>query len=148
MPYAYGAAYVHPLEHLFLDNMSVFMGALAGMLSIRQGMIFFSLATLKDMYDHCGYSLPLPWYPVLCDVRYHDIHHQPWGIKYSGFWDYVCGTYWMDQAAASANYGRNCEWADAQIERFGEEKAAVLAQQARRRRNVDEVPTKPDRLVD
>ncbi|KAL9118476.1 MAG: hypothetical protein Q9187_004976, partial [Circinaria calcarea] len=83
VPYAYGAVYAHWLESLFLDILSFMMGnALAGF-SVRQSMIFGSLATIKTISDHCGYVFP--WDPFRSlnanGAKFHDLHHQSWGFK-------------------------------------------------------------------
>ena len=83
VPYAFGALYNHPLEGFVLDSMgSALAFKLTGM-NVRQGMWFFTLATLKTVDDHGGYRFP--WNPLHWltdnDAYYHDIHHQSWGLK-------------------------------------------------------------------
>ncbi|KAL9110300.1 MAG: hypothetical protein Q9187_008073, partial [Circinaria calcarea] len=83
VPYAYGAVYAHWIESLFLDILSFMMGnALAGF-SVRQSMVFGSLATIKTISDHCGYVFP--WDPFRSlnanGAKFHDLHHQSWGFK-------------------------------------------------------------------
>ncbi len=52
-------------------------------LTIRQTMCFSTISVLKGVDDHCGYRLP--WDPLQWlgeqDTRFHDVHHQSWGIK-------------------------------------------------------------------
>lgn len=101
VPYSYGALYNHPVEGFLMDSVG---GALAFMLtgmSPRNACLFFSLATIKTVDDHCGiYS---PYNPFHCLFRnnaaYHDVHHQVKGFRYNysqpflPFWDHVLGTY-------------------------------------------------------
>lgn len=80
---------------------------LAGM-SARQGMLFFTLSTIKTVDDHCGYALP--WDPLQHltknNASYHDIHHQNWGIKtnfsqpFLTFWDGLLGTMWTGNTSS------------------------------------------------
>ncbi|CAF9929243.1 MAG: Cholesterol 25-hydroxylase-like protein [Heterodermia speciosa] len=111
VPYAYGAVYAHWLESLFLDILSFIMGnALAGF-SVRQSMVFGSLATIKTISDHCGYVFS--WDPFRFlnanGAKFHDLHHQSWGFKnnfstYTVFWDNILGTTWTNEEAAAARY--------------------------------------------
>ncbi|KAI9313033.1 sphingosine hydroxylase [Dichotomocladium elegans] len=98
--YAFGALYNHPLEGFLLDTVGATIAyELTGM-SPRLGMIFFTFSNMKTVDDHCGYSFP--WDPLQVlfgnNVVYHDIHHQPYGIKtnfsqpYFTFWDNILGT--------------------------------------------------------
>lgn len=71
-------------------------------MTARQGIIFFTVSSIKTVDDHCGYALP--WDPLQHisgnNATYHDIHHQSWGIKtnfsqpFFTFWDRVLGTMW------------------------------------------------------
>lgn len=56
--------------------------AIAG-LSARQSMVFGSLATIKTISDHCGYVFPLDPFRYVNNngARFHDLHHQTWGLK-------------------------------------------------------------------
>ena len=78
VPYSYGALYNHPLEGFLLDSCGAVIAEwLAGM-SVRQAALLFTVATLKTVDDHCGYSLPfdpLQWLTGN-NSDYHDIHHQ------------------------------------------------------------------------
>ncbi|SLM38733.1 Fatty acid hydroxylase [Lasallia pustulata] len=111
--YAYGAVYGHWLESIFLDILSFVMAnAIAG-LSARQSMVFGSLATIKTISDHCGYVFPLDPFRYVNNngARFHDLHHQTWGLKnnfstYTVFWDNLLGTTWTDKAGAAARYSR------------------------------------------
>ncbi|KAL4214883.1 hypothetical protein CU097_002426 [Rhizopus azygosporus] len=100
VPYAFGALYNHPLEGFLLDSCGAALAfELTGM-SPRLGMYFFTFSTLKTVNDHCGYCFP--WDPLtVCfgnNVVYHDIHHQPHGIKtnfaqpFFTFWDKLLNT--------------------------------------------------------
>lgn len=108
VPYAYGALYNHPVEGFVLDTLGAGIAyKLAGM-SARQGMLFFTLSTIKTVDDHCGYALP--WDPLQHltknNASYHDIHHQNWGIKtnfsqpFLTFWDGLLGTMWTGNTSS------------------------------------------------
>ncbi|KAI8833398.1 fatty acid hydroxylase superfamily-domain-containing protein [Chytridium lagenaria] len=99
-PYAFGALYNHPLEGLMMDTVG---GALPSLLLDMHpwtSCIFYCIATLKTVDDHCGYSWPLSPFRLLGrnDAEYHDIHHWGKGIKYNfsqpfyTFWDRIMGT--------------------------------------------------------
>ncbi|KAF7724023.1 hypothetical protein EC973_001430 [Apophysomyces ossiformis] len=88
VPYAFGALYNHPVEGFMLDTLGATLAfELTGM-------------SARLMDDHCGYALP--WDPLQYffgnNVEYHDIHHQPYGIKknfsqpFFTFWDKLLGT--------------------------------------------------------
>ncbi|KAI4194292.1 MAG: hypothetical protein LQ348_002677 [Seirophora lacunosa] len=111
--YAYGAVYAHWLETLFLDILSFVLAGEIARLSPRQSMLFASAATVKTISDHCGYIFP--WDPLRFlnanGARFHDLHHQTWGLKYNFstytvFWDNLLGTTWADQAGAEKRYER------------------------------------------
>lgn len=102
VPYAYGALYNHPVEGFILDSLgAVIAEALAG-LSIRQSSLLFGFSAAKTVDDHCGFALP--WDPLQFlypnNARYHDIHHQHYGLKYNFsqpfwvHWDVIMGTRW------------------------------------------------------
>lgn len=108
VPYAYGALYNHPVEGFVLDTLGAGIAyKLAGM-TARQGMLFFTLSTIKTVDDHCGYALP--WDPLQHitknNASYHDIHHQNWGIKtnfsqpFLTFWDGFLGTMWTGNTSS------------------------------------------------
>ncbi|RMZ81838.1 hypothetical protein DV738_g2131, partial [Chaetothyriales sp. CBS 135597] len=102
VPYAFGALYNHPLEGFLLETVGAGMSYLLTGMTVRQGMVFFTLSTIKTVDDHCGYALP--WDPMQHltsnNAAYHDIHHQSWGIKtnfsqpFFTFWDHFFGTMW------------------------------------------------------
>ena len=68
---------------------------------MRRATLLFTIATVKAVRDHCGYSLPFD--PLRCitgtNTDYHDIHHQvftSWDISVCrvlnsalGNWDQV-----------------------------------------------------------
>lgn len=88
VPYAYGAVYAHWLETIFLDVLSFVLANTIAGISVRQGMVLSSLATLKTISDHCGYVFtqdPLGWINGN-DAKFHDLHHQTWGLKVSEVW--------------------------------------------------------------
>ena len=83
VPYAFGALYNHPVEGLLMDTIGAGLGYKLSGMGTRGAMIFFCFSTLKTVDDHCGYSLP--WDPLQRlfwnNARYHDVHHQTWGVK-------------------------------------------------------------------
>ena len=85
VPYAFGALYNHPLEGFFEDTVGSLLAFKLARLSVRQGIWFFTLSTLKTVDDHSGFRLP--WDPLQWitenNAYYHDIHHQSWGMKVS-----------------------------------------------------------------
>ncbi|KAI8086141.1 fatty acid hydroxylase superfamily-domain-containing protein [Halteromyces radiatus] len=100
VPYAFGALYNHPVEGFCLDTLGAGLAyELTGM-SPRLGLILFTFSNLKTINDHCGYNFP--WDPLNIlfknNGKYHDIHHQPYGIKknfsqpFFTFWDRKLGT--------------------------------------------------------
>lgn len=102
VPYAYGALYNHPVEGFALDTLGGGLAYLLSGMTIRQGLVLFTCATIKTVDDHCGYAFP--WDPLQHftsnNAAYHDIHHQSWGIKtnfsqpFFTFWDRLLGTTW------------------------------------------------------
>lgn len=100
VPYAYGTLYNHPVEVFLQDTIGAGMAFKVAGLSVRQGIFFFTFATMKTVNDHCGYKLP--WYSLQLmtsnNAAYHDVHHQTWGIKsnfaqpFFTFWDSFLGT--------------------------------------------------------
>ena len=114
VPYAYGALYNHPVEGFMLDTLGSGVAYLATCMTVRQGMVFFTSATIKTVDDHCGYAFP--WDPLQHltsnNATYHDVHHQSWGIKtnfsqpFFTFWDRVLGTAWTG-GDVSARYQRD-----------------------------------------
>ncbi|KAF2820228.1 hypothetical protein CC86DRAFT_428771 [Ophiobolus disseminans] len=97
--YAFGAVYAHPIEGLVVDFTAFTLGITIAQLTVRQAILFNVLTVWKAMSDHCGYVLP--WDPFVYltanTSKYHDVHHQMWGLKnnfavFFGFWDRVMGT--------------------------------------------------------
>jgi len=97
-----------------LDTFGSGVAYLATCMTVRQGMVFFTCATIKTVDDHCGYAFP--WDPIQHltsnNAAYHDVHHQSWGIKtnfsqpFFTFWDRVLGTAWTG-GDVSARYQRD-----------------------------------------
>lgn len=81
--YAYGAVYAHWLESIFLDIVSFVLANTIAGLSARQSMVFGSFATIKTISDHCGYVFPLDLFRYVNNngAKFHDLHHQTWGLK-------------------------------------------------------------------
>ncbi|KAL6946670.1 hypothetical protein ACO0RG_000830 [Hanseniaspora osmophila] len=100
VPYAYGALYNAPLEGFLLDTLGTGIAMLITGLSPREQIFLYTFATLKTVDDHCGYSLPYDPFQMIFPNNsvYHDIHHQPWGIKsnyaqpFFIFWDQTFNT--------------------------------------------------------
>ncbi|CAA7401900.1 unnamed protein product [Spirodela intermedia] len=101
VPYSFGALYNHPLEGLILDTVGGALSFLASGMSARDGIFFFSSATIKTVDDHCGLWLPgNPLHALFGNnSAYHDIHHQLYGSKcnfsqpFFVAWDRIMGTY-------------------------------------------------------
>ncbi|KAF9512683.1 hypothetical protein BS47DRAFT_1330171 [Hydnum rufescens UP504] len=100
VPYAFGALYNHWLEGLLLDTLGAAVAHSLASMSMRQAILLFTIATLKTVDDHCGYSLPFDPFQILFPNKaaYHDIHHRIWGIKYNFsqpffiHWDVILNT--------------------------------------------------------
>ncbi|CAF3453282.1 SUR2 protein [Fusarium graminearum PH-1] len=100
VPYAYGALYNHPVEGFLLDTLGAAVAFKVTRMTLRQGILFFSMSTIKTVDDHCGYAFP--WDPLQLvtsnNAEYHDIHHQHYGIKtnfaqpFFTFWDTLLDT--------------------------------------------------------
>ncbi len=99
--FSFGALYNHPLEGILMDMVG---SGLAGMICVMPpttACMFYTLATLKTVDDHCGYIWP--WMSLIFsnNAAYHDVHHWGKGIKYNysqpcfTFWDDFCGTRWL-----------------------------------------------------
>ncbi|KAI8070716.1 fatty acid hydroxylase superfamily-domain-containing protein [Gongronella butleri] len=110
VPYAFGALYNHPLEGLLLDSLGAAMASEIMCMTPRMCIYFFTFSTLKTVDDHCGYAFP--WNPLQFlfanNVEYHNVHHQPYGIKhnfsqpYFTFWDKLLGTEMQKPRASKA----------------------------------------------
>lgn len=102
VPYAFGALYNHPFEGFLEDTIGSLLAYKLARMTIRQGIFFFTMSTIKTVDDHSGFRLP--WDPLQWitenNAYYHDIHHQSWGMKtnfsqpFTSFWDRVLGTRW------------------------------------------------------
>ncbi|CAO3663743.1 unnamed protein product [Umbelopsis ramanniana] len=101
VPYAFGALYNHPVEGFVMDSVGATLAFALSGLPTKGAILFFSFSTLKTVDDHCGYAFP--WDPLQFmfgnNVAYHDIHHQPFGIKknysqpFFTWWDRLLNTY-------------------------------------------------------
>ncbi|KAK8951128.1 Sphinganine C(4)-monooxygenase 1 [Platanthera zijinensis] len=98
--YGFGALYTHPIEGLITDTGGGILTYLISGMSPRTAMFFMSYATIKAIDDHSGMWLPgniLHFFEN--NSAYHDIHHQPYGLKYNYSnlffvnWDRLLGTY-------------------------------------------------------
>lgn len=76
--FAYGALYNHPVEGFLLDLLGSYISMLLSGMTVRQAMLFFSIATAKTIHDHAGWSLPFDPMQFMFrnNADYHDIHHQ------------------------------------------------------------------------
>ncbi|GMM54036.1 sphingosine hydroxylase [Maudiozyma humilis] len=100
IPYAYGALYNAPVEGFLLDTLGTGIAMNIAHLTPREQIILFVFATMKTIDDHCGYVLPLDPFQLLFpnNAVYHDIHHQPFGLKsnfaqpFFTFWDELFDT--------------------------------------------------------
>ncbi|KAJ3030569.1 UNVERIFIED_CONTAM: hypothetical protein HDU68_008586 [Siphonaria sp. JEL0065] len=100
VPFAYGALYNHPFEGFLMDTVGGGIPSLILNMHPWTSAIFYSVATLKTVDDHCGYAWA--WSPAaLCNANgaaYHDIHHWGKGRMYNfsqpfyTFWDHIMGT--------------------------------------------------------
>ena len=86
VPWCWSAFYMHPVESVLLDGISVALAFPAARLTIKQGMCFTTVVIFKSICDHAGYEIP--WNPVYAfpyanDVNFHNLHHQSWGLKVS-----------------------------------------------------------------
>lgn len=81
VPYATGALCNHPLEGMLLDTLGGAISFLVSGMTARTAVIFFCLAVVKTVDDHCG--LWLPGNIFQNNSAYHDIHHQLPGLKYN-----------------------------------------------------------------
>jgi sphinganine C4-monooxygenase len=124
VPYAFGALYNHWLEGILLDTLGAAVAHSLALMSMRQAILLFTIATLKTVDDHCGYSLPFDPFQLIFpnNAAYHDIHHrvgfslfpsprtstelalfdfQIWGIKYNFsqpffiHWDVILNTRYL-----------------------------------------------------
>ncbi|KAG8992442.1 hypothetical protein FRB95_005195 [Tulasnella sp. JGI-2019a] len=134
VPYAYGALYNHPLEGFVFDSLGAVVSESFASLSVRQSALLFAFSSAKTVDDHCGFSLP--WDPLQYfyrnNARFHDIHHQHYGLKYNFsqpfwiHWDVLLGTRWDKPAKPLAA-----------------EKAAFLAAAEERKKLADEFRREP-----
>lgn len=100
VPYAFGALFNSPAEGFILDTFGTGIAMLITNLSAREQIILYNFATMKTVDDHCGYVLPYDPFQVCFNNNsiYHDIHHQPFGLKYNFaqpffvFWDNLLGS--------------------------------------------------------
>ncbi|KAJ3238656.1 hypothetical protein HDU81_007394 [Chytriomyces hyalinus] len=100
VPFAFGALYNHPVEGFVMDTIGSGVPSLLLNMHPWTSALFYSIATLKTVDDHCGYSWP--WSPAALfnsnGAAYHDIHHWGKGRMYNfsqpfyTFWDHLMGT--------------------------------------------------------
>lgn len=79
VPYAFGALYNHIVEGFIMDTIGGGVPAMILDMHPWTATIFFCVATVKTVDDHCGYSFA--WDPLQMifpnNAAYHDVHH--WG---------------------------------------------------------------------
>ncbi|KAL1925787.1 uncharacterized protein VTP21DRAFT_670 [Calcarisporiella thermophila] len=118
VPYAYGALYNHPIEGFVMDSVGGGLAYFLSGMTVKSAAIFFTFSTIKTVDDHSGYDFP--WNPLQLffnnNAKYHDIHHQPVGIKanfsqpFFTLWDRLLGTYAPTlEACREANLRRKKE---------------------------------------
>ncbi|KAJ3339525.1 hypothetical protein HDU93_008056 [Gonapodya sp. JEL0774] len=96
--FSFAALYNHPIEGLLLDSVGGAVSSLATFMSPLTAAVFYTVATLKTVDDHSGYSWPWVEAVFSNNASYHDVHHWGMGIKYNfsqpffTFWDLLCGT--------------------------------------------------------
>lgn len=101
IPYAYGALYNHPAEAFFLDSVGGLVSILSSGMDCQTTTYFVTFATMKTVFDHCGYTFPINpvYYLFSNNSLYHDVHHDVKGIKrnysqpFFTIWDRMFGTY-------------------------------------------------------
>ena len=78
VPYSFGALYNHPIEGFALDMCGAGIAEWLTGMSVRQATLLFTIATIKTVDDHSGYSLPFDPLQRFTsnNADYHDIHHQ------------------------------------------------------------------------
>ncbi|KAJ3152064.1 hypothetical protein HK101_001847, partial [Irineochytrium annulatum] len=100
VPFAFGALYNHPVEGFLMDTVSGALPSLILDMHPWTSTLFYVLATLKTVEDHCGYHIPLSPFRLFFpnDAAFHDTHHWGRGRMYNfsqpfyTFWDRLCGT--------------------------------------------------------
>ncbi|XVF03351.1 hypothetical protein REPUB_Repub04eG0253500 [Reevesia pubescens] len=101
VPYPFGAIYSHPLEAFLTDIIAGSLALILSGMSARTSIFFFSIATMKNVDDHCGILLPGNPFHIFFrnNTVYHDLHHQLHGTKYNFsqpffvIWDKILGTH-------------------------------------------------------
>jgi sphinganine C4-monooxygenase len=101
MPYAMGALYNHPAEALLLDTLGAGVSMYAAGLSCRLATVFFTVSTMKTVFDHSGYRWPLnPIHDLFPNsAAFHDVHHDLRHIKanysqpFFTHWDVIMGSF-------------------------------------------------------
>lgn len=89
VPYAYGAAYNHPVEGFLLDVIGSIVASLIARLTPRQNLVLFTFSTLKGVHQHSRYQFtydPMRWLSKN-DTEYHNIHHQ---VRIFGMMGFHC----------------------------------------------------------
>ncbi len=59
IPYAFGALYNHPLEAFFLDSVGGLLSMVVSGIDCQTSVYFTTFATVKTVFDHCGYLFPV-----------------------------------------------------------------------------------------
>lgn len=99
-PYAFSALYNHPFEGFIMDTIGGAIPALILDMHPWCCAVFYSVATLKTVDDHCGYVLPYDPFQLLFqnNTKYHNIHHSGKGQIFNfsqpffTFWDDFMGS--------------------------------------------------------
>jgi sterol desaturase/sphingolipid hydroxylase (fatty acid hydroxylase superfamily) len=109
VPYAFGALYNHPIEGFLMDTLGGAIPSLILNMHPWTSTIFYCIATLKTVDDHCGYAWPMSPFKIFNGffgllgaggngAEFHDLHHWGKGRMYNfsqpfySFWDVWMGT--------------------------------------------------------
>ncbi|KAJ1541509.1 hypothetical protein HK096_010136, partial [Nowakowskiella sp. JEL0078] len=100
VPFAFGALYNHPFESFAMDIVGGGLTTIILDMHPWTATIFYCIATMKTVDDHCGYAFK--WHPMHIlfpnNAIFHDVHHWGKGIKYNysqpffTWWDTWMGT--------------------------------------------------------
>ena len=71
------------MEALCLDSIGNILSLSVSGLPTKLGIALSVFGAYNFIIDHCGYVFPFSVLPTECDTLFHDIHHQPWGLKVS-----------------------------------------------------------------
>lgn len=86
-PMAFAAQYAHPVEHLLVNALPIFVPMAVCRAHILTFAAFFVYELLQTTTSHCGYR-------VFWNARLHDRHHEKFRVNYGtiGLVDWLLGT--------------------------------------------------------